>query len=57
MLCRCGFHPPGGGPYPPKTYRFTDEAYTKGVEAVRFYRERKRVKVEDLIRYAAIDFC
>ena len=74
---------------PIKTYRFTGEAYTEGVEAhkldgvivriynpektladcfkfrnkvgldavveaVRFYRERKRVKVEDLMRYAAI---
>ena len=76
--------------HPPiKTYRFTGEAYTEGVEtheldgvivriyspektladcfkfrnkvgldtvveAVRFYRERKRVKVDDLMRYAAI---
>ncbi len=76
--------------YPPiKTYRFTGEAYTEGletheldgiiahiyspektladcfkfrnrigidtaVEAVRFYCERKRVKVEDLMRFAAI---
>ena len=76
--------------YPPiKTYRFTGEAYTQGVEsheldgvivhiyspektladcfkfrnkvgldtaveAVRFYRERTRVKVDDLMRYAAI---
>jgi len=76
--------------HPPiKTYRFTGDAYTEGVEsheldgviariyspektladcfkfrnkvgldtaveAVRFYRERKRVKVDDLMRYAAI---
>jgi predicted transcriptional regulator of viral defense system len=76
--------------HPPiKTYRFTGEAYTEGVEihkldgvivriyspektladcfkfrnkvgldtaveAVRFYRERKRVKVDDLMRYAGI---
>jgi len=76
--------------HPPiKTYRFTGEAYSEGVdpheldgviariyspektladcfkfrnkvgldtvvEAVRFYRERKRVKVDDLMRYAAI---
>ena len=76
--------------HPPiKTYRFTGEAYTEGVEtheldgvivrvyspektladcfkfrkkvgldtaveAVRFYRERKHVKVDDLMRYAAI---
>jgi len=76
--------------HPPiKTYRFTGEAYTEGVEtheldgvivrifspektladcfkfrtkvgldtaveAVRFYRERKRVKVDDLMHYAAI---
>lgn len=76
--------------YPPiKTYRFTGEAFTEGVEtheldgvsirvyspektladcfkfrnkvgldtaveAVRFYRERKRVKVDDIMRYAAI---
>ncbi|MBI5585547.1 MAG: type IV toxin-antitoxin system AbiEi family antitoxin domain-containing protein [Deltaproteobacteria bacterium] len=76
--------------HPPiKTYRFSGEAYTEGVEthkldsvivriyspektladcfkfrnkvgldtvveAVRFYRERKRVKVDDLMRYAAI---
>jgi len=76
--------------HPPiKTYRFTGEAYTEGVEiheldgvivriyspektladcfkfrnkvgldtaveTVRFYRERKRVKVDDLMRYAAI---
>ena len=76
--------------HPPiKTYRFTGEAFTEGVEtheldgvivriynpektladcfkfrnkvgldtvveAVRFYRERKRVKVDDLMRYAAI---
>ncbi len=76
--------------HPPiKTYRFTGEAYTEGVEihdvdgvsvriyspektladcfkfrnkvgldttmeAIRFYRERKRVKVDDLMHYAAI---
>ncbi|MDQ1336425.1 MAG: Transcriptional regulator [Thermodesulfobacteriota bacterium] len=76
--------------HPPiKTYRFTGEAFTEGVEtheldgvsvrvyspektladcfkfrnkvgldtaveAVRFYRERKRVKVDDIMRYAAI---
>jgi predicted transcriptional regulator of viral defense system len=76
--------------HPPiKTYRFTGEAYTEGVEsheldgvivriyspektladcfkfrnkvgldttmeAIHFYRERKRVKVDDLMRYAAI---
>ena len=76
--------------HPPiKTYRFTGEAFTEGVEtheldgvsvriyspektladcfkfrnkvgldtaveAVRFYRERKRVKVDDLMRHAAI---
>lgn len=76
--------------HPPiKTYRFTREAFTEGVEtheldgvsvriyspektladcfkfrnkvgldtvveAVRFYRERRRVKVDDLMRYAAI---
>ncbi|MCX5973480.1 MAG: type IV toxin-antitoxin system AbiEi family antitoxin domain-containing protein [Coprothermobacterota bacterium] len=76
--------------HPPiKTYRFTGEAYTEGVEtheldgvivrfynpektladcfkfrnkvgldtaveAVRFYCERKRIKVDDLMRYAAI---
>ena len=77
------------GPPTDKTYLFTGEAYTEGVElheldgviariyspektladcfkfrnkvgldtvveAVRFYRERKRVKVEDIMRYAAI---
>jgi predicted transcriptional regulator of viral defense system len=76
--------------HPPiKTYRFTGEAYTEGVEsheldgvtvriyspektladcfkfrnkigldtvleAIRFYRERKPVKVDDLLRYSAI---
>ena len=76
--------------HPPiKTYRFTGEAFTEGVEvheldgigvhiyspektladsfkfrnkigldtaveAVRFYRERRRVKVDDLMRYASI---
>ncbi len=76
--------------YPPiKTYRFTGEAFTAGVniheldgigvriyspektladcfkfrnkvgldtviEAIRFYRERKKIKVDDLMRYATI---
>jgi predicted transcriptional regulator of viral defense system len=76
--------------YPPiKTYRFTGEAFTKGVEAheldsvsvriyspektladcfkfrnqvgldtvveaIRFYRERRNIKVDDLMRYAGI---
>jgi predicted transcriptional regulator of viral defense system len=76
--------------YPPvKTYRFTGEAFTAGmdihdldgigvriyspektladcfkfrnkvgldtvIEAIRFYRERKKIKVDDLMRYASI---
>lgn len=76
--------------YPPvKTYRFTGEAFTSGmdihdldgigvriygpektladcfkfrnkvgldtvIEAIRFYRERKKIKVDDLMRYASI---
>lgn len=84
-----GAHKPRLDQPPMKTYRFTGEAYTQGVEsheldgvvvhvyspektladcfkfrnkvgldtaveAVRFYRERQRVKVDDLMRYAAI---